>query len=97
VELRFNIVPEVPKGGNDRALPRVRRLSVEEMEYKVTDKRKDVKIQWKPKKALAPGDYFLRTSIPLAKQAAPVKEAIERNGKRFPDAVRALVLPLDAG
>lgn len=84
VRLKFHVSPDVPKGGVIVLSLELASLPVAEMDYKVEEKRKDIEIEWKPKRKLPSGEFFLRTSLPLEKQTAANKATLQKNENRFP-------------
>jgi hypothetical protein len=86
LDLKFNLVLDIPKGAKIRLALERFGLEQEETEYTLKeDKRTDLTFQWKLKNKLASGEeYQLRTHLHLDKQTPAVQKLIRQNQKKFP-------------
>lgn len=87
VRLVFNVWPDVPAGTNIRLTLEYMGMNYVTTQYKVeAEKRIGITFDWKPDISLVPGDYFLRTRIPLEDQTGSLKKTISGMTERFPPA-----------
>jgi hypothetical protein len=79
VEIKFNLMPAIPRGTTLNIEFEYHSLPFADFDYQVKDdNRRGLTAVWKPKRRLGTGEYFLAARIYKEKQTPAVQKALEK-------------------